>query len=155
MGSPGWWDQVLAPSAAVGLARLWVAEKPPPKTPRGSSLLHWFLRAVPFQNFNGVSDVELRVALPDITTVTVRVKKNSTTDQVYQVGGDPPGLGCFSGKRGRRLRSNRGCRREPALPVLAGGRMLVAGGLAAGCLCTRWPSSRESGLSQPREVTHL
>lgn len=38
------------------------------------------------QNYNGVSDVELRVALPDITTVTVRVKKNSTTDQVYQVG---------------------------------------------------------------------
>ncbi|NWW43620.1 SNX27 protein, partial [Pedionomus torquatus] len=36
------------------------------------------------QNYNGVSDVELRVALPDITTVTVRVKKNSTTDQVYQ-----------------------------------------------------------------------
>uniref|UniRef100_A0A8B9T8R9 Sorting nexin-27 n=1 Tax=Anas platyrhynchos TaxID=8839 RepID=A0A8B9T8R9_ANAPL len=35
-------------------------------------------------NYNGVSDVELRVALPDITTVTVRVKKNSTTDQVYQ-----------------------------------------------------------------------
>lgn len=29
--------------------------------------------------------MELRVALPDITTVTVRVKKNSTTDQVYQV----------------------------------------------------------------------
>uniref|UniRef100_A0A8C6VHT2 Sorting nexin-27 n=1 Tax=Naja naja TaxID=35670 RepID=A0A8C6VHT2_NAJNA len=45
------------------------------------------------ENFNGVSDVELRVALPDITTVTVRVKKNSTTDQVYQVGGDPPGVG--------------------------------------------------------------
>ena len=37
------------------------------------------------QNYNGVSDVELRVALPDGTTVTVRVKKNSTTDQVYQV----------------------------------------------------------------------
>uniref|UniRef100_A0A8C0FZF6 Sorting nexin 27 n=1 Tax=Bubo bubo TaxID=30461 RepID=A0A8C0FZF6_BUBBB len=37
------------------------------------------------ENYNGVSDVELRVALPDITTVTVRVKKNSTTDQVYQV----------------------------------------------------------------------
>ncbi|NXK70768.1 SNX27 protein, partial [Sylvietta virens] len=36
------------------------------------------------QNYNGVSDVELRVALPDVTTVTVRVKKNSTTDQVYQ-----------------------------------------------------------------------
>ncbi|XP_057244140.1 sorting nexin-27-like, partial [Malurus melanocephalus] len=37
------------------------------------------------ENYNGVSDVELRVALPDVTTVTVRVKKNSTTDQVYQV----------------------------------------------------------------------
>nr|XP_036859103.1 sorting nexin-27 isoform X2 [Manis javanica] len=37
-----------------------------------------------FVNYNGVSDVELRVALPDGTTVTVRVKKNSTTDQVYQ-----------------------------------------------------------------------
>ncbi|KAM4691025.1 sorting nexin-27 [Rhinophrynus dorsalis] len=36
------------------------------------------------ENYNGVSDVELRVALPDKTTVTVRVKKNSTTDQVYQ-----------------------------------------------------------------------
>ncbi|KFO56025.1 Sorting nexin-27, partial [Corvus brachyrhynchos] len=36
------------------------------------------------ENYNGVSDVELRVALPDVTTVTVRVKKNSTTDQVYQ-----------------------------------------------------------------------
>lgn len=32
-----------------------------------------------------MSDVELRVALPDGTTATVRVKKNSTTDQVYQV----------------------------------------------------------------------
>uniref|UniRef100_A0A8C6VQV9 Sorting nexin 27 n=1 Tax=Naja naja TaxID=35670 RepID=A0A8C6VQV9_NAJNA len=42
------------------------------------------------ENFNGVSDVELRVALPDITTVTVRVKKNSTTDQVYQ---PPPAVG--------------------------------------------------------------
>uniref|UniRef100_U3JXG7 Uncharacterized protein n=1 Tax=Ficedula albicollis TaxID=59894 RepID=U3JXG7_FICAL len=39
----------------------------------------WLLK-----NYNGVSDVELRVALPDVTTVTVRVKKNSTTDQVYQ-----------------------------------------------------------------------
>ncbi|XP_017695346.1 PREDICTED: sorting nexin-27, partial [Lepidothrix coronata] len=37
-------------------------------------------------NYNGVSDVELRVALPDGSAVTVRVKKNSTTDQVYQVG---------------------------------------------------------------------
>ncbi|XP_051901802.1 sorting nexin-27-like [Pristis pectinata] len=36
------------------------------------------------ENFNGVSDVELRIALPDKTTVTVKVKKNSTTDQVYQ-----------------------------------------------------------------------
>ncbi|NXF74267.1 SNX27 protein, partial [Sclerurus mexicanus] len=36
------------------------------------------------ENYNGVSDVELRVALPDVSTVTVRVKKNSTTDQVYQ-----------------------------------------------------------------------
>ncbi|CAH6917025.1 Snx27 [Phodopus roborovskii] len=36
------------------------------------------------ENYNGVSDVELRVALPDGTAVTVRVKKNSTTDQVYQ-----------------------------------------------------------------------
>lgn len=38
-----------------------------------------------FQNFNGVSDVELRIAMPDKTTLTVRVRKNSTTDQVYQV----------------------------------------------------------------------
>lgn len=37
------------------------------------------------QNFNGVSDVELRIAMPDKTTLTVRVRKNSTTDQVYQV----------------------------------------------------------------------
>ncbi|KAG8535034.1 hypothetical protein GDO81_029611, partial [Engystomops pustulosus] len=36
------------------------------------------------ENYNGVSDVELRVALPDKTTATVRVKKNSTTDQVFQ-----------------------------------------------------------------------
>ncbi|XP_062395126.1 sorting nexin-27b isoform X2 [Sardina pilchardus] len=36
------------------------------------------------ENFNGVSDVELRIAMPDKTTVTVRVRKNSTTDQVYQ-----------------------------------------------------------------------
>ncbi|KAJ8336288.1 hypothetical protein SKAU_G00396310 [Synaphobranchus kaupii] len=36
------------------------------------------------ENFNGVSDVELRVALPDKTTVSVRLRKNSTTDQVYQ-----------------------------------------------------------------------
>lgn len=37
------------------------------------------------QNYNGVSDVELRIAMPDKTTVTVRVQKNCTTDQVYQV----------------------------------------------------------------------
>ncbi|KAG9355332.1 hypothetical protein JZ751_000170, partial [Albula glossodonta] len=36
------------------------------------------------ENYNGVSDVELRVALPDKTTVSVRLRKNSTTDQVYQ-----------------------------------------------------------------------
>lgn len=37
------------------------------------------------QNFNGVSDVELRIAMPDKNALTVRVRKNSTTDQVYQV----------------------------------------------------------------------
>ena len=37
------------------------------------------------QNYNGVSDVELRIALPDKTTISVRIRKNSTTDQVYQV----------------------------------------------------------------------
>lgn len=36
------------------------------------------------ENYNGVSDVELRIALPDKTTISVRVRKNSTTDQVYQ-----------------------------------------------------------------------
>ncbi|XP_056299781.1 sorting nexin-27b [Pseudoliparis swirei] len=36
------------------------------------------------ENFNGVSDVELRIAMPDKTTLTVGVCKNSTTDQVYQ-----------------------------------------------------------------------
>ncbi|KAM4580727.1 sorting nexin-27b isoform 1-T1 [Odontesthes bonariensis] len=36
------------------------------------------------ENYNGVSDVELRIAVPDKTTLTVRVRKNSTTDQVYQ-----------------------------------------------------------------------
>uniref|UniRef100_A0A8C1FFZ1 Sorting nexin 27b n=1 Tax=Cyprinus carpio carpio TaxID=630221 RepID=A0A8C1FFZ1_CYPCA len=36
------------------------------------------------ENYNGVSDVELRIAMPDKTTVTVRVRKNCTTDQVYQ-----------------------------------------------------------------------
>lgn len=38
-----------------------------------------------FQNYNGVTDIELRIALPDKTTISVRVRKNSTTDQVYQV----------------------------------------------------------------------
>uniref|UniRef100_A0A8B9M496 Sorting nexin 27a n=1 Tax=Astyanax mexicanus TaxID=7994 RepID=A0A8B9M496_ASTMX len=37
------------------------------------------------ENYNGVTDVELRIALPDKTTISVRVRKNSTTDQVYQV----------------------------------------------------------------------
>lgn len=37
------------------------------------------------QNYNGVTDVELRIALPEKTTISVRVRKNSTTDQVYQV----------------------------------------------------------------------
>uniref|UniRef100_A0A673GMP4 Sorting nexin-27-like n=1 Tax=Sinocyclocheilus rhinocerous TaxID=307959 RepID=A0A673GMP4_9TELE len=36
------------------------------------------------ENYNGVSDVELRIAMPDKTTVTIRVRKNCTTDQVYQ-----------------------------------------------------------------------
>uniref|UniRef100_A0A673ISI7 Sorting nexin-27 n=1 Tax=Sinocyclocheilus rhinocerous TaxID=307959 RepID=A0A673ISI7_9TELE len=36
------------------------------------------------ENHNGISDVELRIALPDKTTASVRVRKNSTTDQVYQ-----------------------------------------------------------------------
>ncbi|XP_023830617.1 sorting nexin-27a [Salvelinus sp. IW2-2015] len=36
------------------------------------------------ENYNGVSDVELRIALPDKTILSVRVRKNSTTDQVYQ-----------------------------------------------------------------------
>uniref|UniRef100_A0A4W5JIX5 Sorting nexin 27 n=1 Tax=Hucho hucho TaxID=62062 RepID=A0A4W5JIX5_9TELE len=36
------------------------------------------------ENYNGVSDVELRIAMPDKTTATVRVRKNCTTDQVYQ-----------------------------------------------------------------------
>lgn len=38
-----------------------------------------------FKNHNGITDVELRIALPDKTTASVRVRKNSTTDQVYQV----------------------------------------------------------------------
>uniref|UniRef100_A0A8C5GBV2 Sorting nexin-27 n=1 Tax=Gouania willdenowi TaxID=441366 RepID=A0A8C5GBV2_GOUWI len=36
------------------------------------------------ENLNGVSDVELRIAMPDKTTLAVRISKNSTTDQVYQ-----------------------------------------------------------------------
>ncbi|XP_004073751.1 sorting nexin-27 [Oryzias latipes] len=36
------------------------------------------------ENYNGVTDVELRILLPDKTTISVRVRKNSTTDQVYQ-----------------------------------------------------------------------
>uniref|UniRef100_A0AAQ4RGJ8 Sorting nexin 27b n=1 Tax=Gasterosteus aculeatus aculeatus TaxID=481459 RepID=A0AAQ4RGJ8_GASAC len=36
------------------------------------------------ENYNGVSDVELRIAMPDKSPLTVRVCKNSTTDQVYQ-----------------------------------------------------------------------
>ncbi|KAK2887538.1 hypothetical protein QQF64_013279 [Cirrhinus molitorella] len=36
------------------------------------------------ENHNGITDVELRIALPDKTTASVRVRKNSTTDQVYQ-----------------------------------------------------------------------
>lgn len=41
------------------------------------------------QNYNGVSDVELRIAMPDKTALTVRVRKNATTDQVYQVSTPP------------------------------------------------------------------
>lgn len=41
------------------------------------------------QNYNGVSDVELRIAMPDKNTLTIRVRKNATTDQVYQVSGTP------------------------------------------------------------------
>ncbi|XP_057689103.1 sorting nexin-27b isoform X3 [Corythoichthys intestinalis] len=36
------------------------------------------------ENYNGVWDVDLKIAVPDKTTLTVRVRKNSTTDQVYQ-----------------------------------------------------------------------
>ncbi|KAJ0066038.1 hypothetical protein NL108_001268, partial [Boleophthalmus pectinirostris] len=36
------------------------------------------------ENSNGISDVELRIAMPDKTTLTVRVRRNATTDQVYQ-----------------------------------------------------------------------
>lgn len=42
-------------------------------------------RSLTFQNYNGVTDIELRISLPDKTTISVRVRKNSTTDQVYQV----------------------------------------------------------------------
>lgn len=48
----------------------------------------------PLQNYNGVTDVELRIALPDKTTISVRVRKNSTTDQVYQVSRED--CSCFS-----------------------------------------------------------
>lgn len=53
------------------------------------------------QNYNGVSDVELRIALPDKTALTVRVRKNATTDQVYQVNTPTPAC----------PRSRRACRR--------------------------------------------
>ncbi|XP_072316767.1 sorting nexin-27b isoform X1 [Eucyclogobius newberryi] len=36
------------------------------------------------ENSNGVSDVELRIATPDKATLTVRVRRNATTDQVYR-----------------------------------------------------------------------
>ncbi|XP_019734341.1 sorting nexin-27b isoform X1 [Hippocampus comes] len=36
------------------------------------------------ENYNGLWDVDLRIAVPDKTSLTVRVRKNSTTDQVYQ-----------------------------------------------------------------------
>lgn len=36
--------------------------------------------------------MELRIAMPDKTTLTVRVRKNSTTDQVYQVTSYDPTL---------------------------------------------------------------
>ncbi|KAI5105851.1 sorting nexin family member 27 [Silurus meridionalis] len=49
-----------------------------------NSEAHSFLCIMLLKNYNGVSDVELRIAMPDKTTVTVRVRKNSTTDQVYQ-----------------------------------------------------------------------
>lgn len=42
------------------------------------------------QNYNGVSDVELRIAMPDKIALTVRVRKNATTDQVYQVSPHRP-----------------------------------------------------------------
>uniref|UniRef100_A0A8C6VRY7 Sorting nexin-27 n=1 Tax=Naja naja TaxID=35670 RepID=A0A8C6VRY7_NAJNA len=58
------------------------------------------------ENFNGVSDVELRVALPDITTVTVRVKKNSTTDQVYQAVASKVGMDMINHSFVRKLAPN-------------------------------------------------
>ncbi|XP_030645452.1 sorting nexin-27-like [Chanos chanos] len=36
------------------------------------------------ESYTGVTDAELGIALPDKTAVSVRVRKNSTTDQVYQ-----------------------------------------------------------------------
>lgn len=44
------------------------------------------------ENYNGVSDVELRIALPDKTTLTVRVRRNATTDQVYQAAVNKLGM---------------------------------------------------------------
>lgn len=44
------------------------------------------------ENFNGVSDVELRIAMPDKTTLTVRVRRNATTDQVYQAAVNKLGM---------------------------------------------------------------
>uniref|UniRef100_A0A8C7LMI4 Sorting nexin 27b n=1 Tax=Oncorhynchus mykiss TaxID=8022 RepID=A0A8C7LMI4_ONCMY len=49
-----------------------------------SDVMQEFLSDESDENYNGVSDVELRIAMPDKTTVTVRVRKNCTTDQVYQ-----------------------------------------------------------------------
>jgi len=37
------------------------------------------------ENTNTVNDVELKVLLPDRSVVTVTVRKNSTTDQVFDV----------------------------------------------------------------------
>nr|XP_057940833.1 sorting nexin-27b isoform X2 [Doryrhamphus excisus] len=48
-----------------------------------SDIMQEFL-SEPDENYNGVWDVELRIAMPDKTTLTVRVHKNSTTDHVYQ-----------------------------------------------------------------------
>lgn len=44
------------------------------------------------ENYNGVSDVELRIAMPDKTTLTVRVRRNATTDQVYQAAVNKLGM---------------------------------------------------------------